>query len=180
MNHKLSFSIIIVISIIIYYKNFFYNNKQFIIDSLFLDIHNIHDYFDIYCAIIPFINEILNLLTICIFYPYFNYNLYPHFPISNAENIRKSIFDTVAVTGIVANASNYGDKYPGKMIGFVKGILYSILTFFLPNLFLYNILKKFKNLISKFIIGILIIYILDVLVIMISKLYILYYNGQFG
>jgi len=116
--------------------------------------------FDAYAAGMPFINEILNILTITISKPYFKVLLYPHSPISFNQNILKAFIDMLAITGIVANSAKYSASHSID-VGLMKGILLSIFTFFIPNLFLGELLDMFKNKLAQIVVGIICIYLLD-------------------
>jgi len=140
-------------------------------DVLQLGVHKIDDYYEIYMAIMPFINEILSLLTITIFLPLLGLELYPHFPKNFNQLVVHAIVNVLAITGIVANAAHYGEEY-ARHVGLVKGTLYAFFTFFIPNLFLYNMLRPIKNNGLKLILGLVIIYLLDVTVHSLSYFYI--------
>ena len=49
-------------------------------DVIFLGYSHIKTNYDIYAAFMPFINEILNLITLTITKPYYNFEIYPHHP----------------------------------------------------------------------------------------------------
>ena len=104
-------------------------------DILLLGFKKNKTYFDIYSSLLPFINEILNLLTLTIFKPYFNIELYPHHPKNLKQDIIKGIIDTLAISGIVASSIKYSVGND-RISGFVRGTLYSIFTFFIPNIFI--------------------------------------------
>lgn len=146
---------------------------SFVKDVLFLGIGKIDDYYELYAAIMPFINEIFNLFSITVFKPRFGLNLYPHSPHGMGQIIFKSLVDMLAITGIAANAAEYGNNY-ARSIGLIKGSLYAFFTFFVPNVFMEGLLGVYKSNLMKFIIGILFIYILDVCVHGISYFYIKY------
>ena len=111
----------------------------------------------------PYINEILNLLTIVYFKPYLNLEIYPHAPHNFIEMIKKTIIDFLAITGIVVNSAYNGEKY-NYTIGLIKGILLSFFTFLIPNIFMAKIIKIPKSNLSKGIVGFIFIYFLDVFV----------------
>lgn len=146
--------------------------KDFVQDVLFLGINKIDSNYGLYAALMPFINEFMNLFTLTITKPYYNFELYPHHPKTTREGILKTAIDTLAITGIVANASHYGGNY-SRDIGFVKGTLYAFFTFFLPNLFMNSVLSS-KSHIVNLLIGIIFIYLLDIMVHSISYYYINY------
>ena len=102
--------------------------KDFVQDVLFLGINKIDSNYGLYAALMPFINEFMNLFTLTIFKPYFGFEIYPHHPKTEMQGIVKTAIDTLAITGIVANASHYGGNY-SRDIGFVKGTLYAFFTF---------------------------------------------------
>ncbi len=144
---------------------------SFVKDVLFLGIGKIDDYYELYAAIMPFINEIFNLLSITLFVPQFGINIYPHAPHGLLQIIFKSFIDMLAITGIAANAAEYGNSYM-RSIGLIKGSLYAFFTFFIPNVFMAGLLGVYKSRLMKFLIGIIFIYCLDVCVHGISYFYI--------
>jgi hypothetical protein len=146
-------------------------------DVLFLGYSHIKTKYDIYAALMPFINEILNLVTLTITKPYYNFEIYPHHPKTMFQDLLKTSIDMLAVTGIVANAAKYGKLYSINM-GFVKGSLYALFTFLIPNLFMLNILDISKTPIIRFIIGIIFIYLLDLSVNYLSCMYLDYMNRE--
>ena len=133
---------------------------NFINDVVKLGWGHIKTPLDVYAAGMPFINEILNLLTIAITKPYFKLILYPDYPINASQNILKGFIDMLAITGIVANSAKSAHTHSID-VGLVKGTLYAFFTFFLPNLFLEQLVNKFKNTGAKLLVGLLCIYLLD-------------------
>ena len=77
----------------------------------------------------------------------------------------------LAITGIAANAAEYGTSYT-RDIGLMKGALYAIFTFFIPNVYMDGLLKSFKPRWMKFVVGLFFIYLLDVCVHAFSFFYI--------
>jgi hypothetical protein len=77
----------------------------------------------------------------------------------------------LAITGIAANAAQYGTSYD-REIGFVKGALYALFTFFIPNVYMDGLLKAFKYRWAKLFIGLFFIYLLDICVHGFSYFYI--------
>lgn len=144
-------------------------------DIMFLGYSHIQTGYDFYAAFMPFINEILNLLTLTITKPYYNFELYPHHPKTMYQDILKTTIDMLAVTGIAANAAKYGNTYT-RNLGFVKGTLYAIFTFLIPNLFMQPILDIAKSPIIRLILGIIFIYVLDLSVNFLSCKYIEFYE----
>ena len=71
--------------------------------------------YDIYGKLMSFINEILNLITLTITKPYYNFEIYPHHPKTLNQDILKSIIDMLAITGIVANAAKYSKLWFRKL-----------------------------------------------------------------
>jgi len=139
-------------------------------DVLLLGLNNIDSDYGVYAAFMPFINEFMNLFTITITKPNFGFELYPHDPSSLKGKILKTSVDTLAITGIVANAAHYGNHY-SRGIGLLKGTLYAIFTFLIPNLFMSRILVS-KSHIINLLLGIIFIYLLDVMVHGITYYYI--------
>jgi len=119
-------------------------------------------------AILPFANEITNILTQTGF-TLNGFKLYDHHAADfTNEGYSKLFMDTIALSGIALNAAKYGEHY-GELIGWCKGVVLILFTFVFPNLFMGPILEVFKTNISnnKFIIlsfGFIIIYLLDLLV----------------
>ena len=144
--------------------------KDFVQDVLFLGINKIDSNYGLYAALMPFINEFMNLFTLTIFKPYFGFEIYPHHPKTEMQGIVKTGIDTLAITGIVANASHYGGNY-SRDIGFVKGTLYAFFTFFLPNLFMNSVLGSKSHMVNL-VLGIVFIYLLDIMVRGLSYYYI--------
>jgi len=136
--------------------------KDFVNDVLLLGLNKIDSDYGAYAAFMPFINEFMNLFTITITKPNFGFELYPHDPSSLKGNILKTSIDTLAITGIVANAAHYGKHY-SRGIGLVKGTLYAIFTFLIPNLFMSRVLCS-KSHIINLLLGIIFIYFLDMMV----------------
>ena len=110
-------------------------NKDFVKEVFFLGIGKIDDYYEMYAAFMPFVNEISNLLTITFFKPVLGLNIYPHSVNNLSQNFLKSFIDMLAITGIAANAAEYGTSYT-REIGLMKGVLYAIFTFFIPNVYM--------------------------------------------
>ena len=77
----------------------------------------------------------------------------------------------LAITGIAANAAEYGTSYD-REVGFVKGALYAIFTFFIPNVYMDGLLNSFKNRWAKLFVGLFFIYLLDICVHAFSYFYI--------
>ncbi len=152
---------------------------SFVNDVIFLGVGKVDDYYELYAAIMPFINEIFNLLTITFFKPRFGLDLYPHSPHGLRQILWKSFIDMLAITGIAANASEYGNTYI-RSIGLVKGSLYAFFTFFIPNVFMEGLLGVYNTNLMKFIIGVIFIYLLDVCVHGISYFYIKSVKNEIG
>ena len=144
---------------------------NFVEDVLKLGWGHNDSFLKYYGSFMPFINEIFNLLTITVTKRYFNIALYPHHPVTYNEALKKLIVDTLAVTGIVTQGVLYTSSH-GTDVGLLKGILYTIFTFFIPNLFMDSILSVFKNNIVQLAIGFIVIYMLDFIVNFISCKYI--------
>lgn len=124
---------------------------------LTLNILNIEiTFLSIFNLIAPYANEFANLFTITKFL-----NLYPHDAATNIDLIKKSVFDIIALFGILSNSIVTSYKYNFKM-GLIKGLLYLIFAFMIPNLFMHSILNStyFKN--YKLISGLFIIYLLEI------------------
>ena len=126
---------------------------------------------DVYAALMPFINEIFNLLTITVTKPYFKFILYPHHPNGMNEIILKTFIDKLAVTGILVNAAKYAVTH-SLDVGIVKGCLYAFFTFFVPNVFMSDVIAPFKNNAVKLLVGMIFIYCLDFCVNLLNCQYI--------
>ena len=137
--------------------------SNFVKDILFLQFPNVESPYDVFCIIAPYINEITNVITICITKPYYNISLYPHYSNNFKRNLIKMCIDVIAIFGISANASKYGETY-NKIAGLIKGIILSMFSFFIPNLFLRPFLENFSSNHLKFLFGLLFIYLMDFMV----------------
>ena len=114
--------------------------------------------------IIPFFNELANLLTITIFDPQWNFKLYNHRPTNLGENIQKTIIDFIALNGIIYTALDEFKDTGNIMNGIILGSLYLIFSFVILNLYMYDLLQLApKDNMIKLILGLLFIYILDLL-----------------
>ena len=134
--------------------------SSFTKDVAALGFGDIENAYDAFAEIAPYINEISNIITCSITKPYFNFSIYPHEPSNFKKKILKDLIDMVAIFGIASNASKYGKK-DGEFSGLIKGIIITIFSFLIPNLIMYHILKKIKKNYLKFIVGIIIVYLLD-------------------
>jgi hypothetical protein len=63
--------------------------KDFVEDVLLLGINKIDSGYGLYAALMPFINEFMNLFTLTIFKPYFGFEIYPHHPKTEMQGIVK-------------------------------------------------------------------------------------------
>jgi hypothetical protein len=139
-------------------------------DVLLLGINKIEGWYGVYAAAMPFINSATNLLTVTYLKPKYGIELYPQFPTTSGEMLLKTGIDTLAITGIVANASHYGEKY-SRVAGVLNGTLYTIFTFFVYNLLIKHILHS-KSPLMNLIMGLLFIYLLEIMVHGITYCYI--------
>ena len=144
--------------------------NNFVKKVLLLNIQSIKDKYGIYSAVMPFFNEIVNLLTITILKPNFGVELYFHNPVTMLQRIINSIGYILSISGIIANSTNYTVNY-NKYKGLFVGVLYTIFSFIIPNLLLQKMLSPFHNNYVKLFTGIIIIYLLDVLIHFIVYLY---------
>lgn len=144
--------------------------ERFIKEVFFLGIHKIDDYYAIYAAIMPYFNEIVNLLTITILKPRFGISLFYHFTTNFHQIIVNSIVTLLSISGILANSVRIANRYTSDK-GLLVGMMFTIFSFLIPNIFMYDFLKLFKNNFVKFIAGLLVIYILDVIIHLIVYLY---------
>lgn len=151
-----------------------YLEPSFLKDVIFLGIHRIDDFFAIYAAIMPYFNEIMNLLSITLFKPLFGIKLFYHYTTNFYEIIVNSIVTLFSVTGIIANAASTASIYT-KTKGLIVGTAFTIFSLLIPNIFMQDIIKSFKgNLLMKFFVGLILIYLLDVIIHLIVYLYRVY------
>ena len=151
-----------------------YIEPSFVKDVLFLGIHRIDDIFAIYAAIMPYFNEIMNLLSLTFFKPLFGIKLFYHYTTNFYEIMVNSIVTLFSVTGIIANAASTASTYT-KTKGLIVGTAFTIFSLLIPNIFMQDIIKSFKgNLVMKFFVGLILIYILDVIIHLIVYLYRVY------
>ena len=139
-------------------------------DVLLLGMSKIEGWYGVYAAAMPFINSATNLLTVTYLKPKYGVELYPQFPTKSGEMLLKTSIDTLAITGIVANASHYGEKY-SRVVGVLNGTLYIVFTFFIYNLLIKHILHSNSPLMNL-IMGLLFIYLLEIMVHGITYCYI--------
>lgn len=144
--------------------------ERFIKEVFLLGIHKIDDYYAIYAAIMPYFNEIVNLLTITILKPTFGISLFYHFTTNFHQIIVNSIVTLLSISGILANSVRIANRYTSEK-GLLVGMMFTIFSFVIPNIFMYDFLKLFKNNFVKLIIGLIVIYILDVIIHLIVYLY---------
>lgn len=147
--------------------------ELFIKEVIFLGIHKIDNVYSIYAAIMPYFNEIVNLISITFTYPVLGIKLYYHYAVNFKQIIVNSIVTLFSITGIIANSVNIANIY-SRNKGLIAGTMFTIFSFLIPNIFMYNFLKMFKNNTIKFIVGIIIIYILDIIIHFIIFLYKIY------
>ena len=110
---------------------------------------------NIFNLLAPFSNEIANVLTIAT-----GIKVYPHNPKGYTGLFKQYFFDILAILGIISNTIVISFKY-NYNLGIIKGFLYLIFAYALPNLFMHDVLhfKLFKN--NKLLIGFSIIYLLE-------------------
>jgi hypothetical protein len=115
--------------------------------------------FNVFNMLAPFANEFANLFTITKIA-----NVYPHHPNGYMDLAKKYSFDILALTGIVSNAIITGGKL-NYALGLIKGLLYLIFAFTIPNIFMHDILYSttFKN--NKLLTGLVVIYLLELTII---------------
>ena len=88
------------------------------------------------------------------------YDIYPHH-----DTKFKLLIDVVALSGICLNVARKVKSTDNWKKGFVKGVLYLIFAFALPNLYMDKILFFFStNKYIKLAIGIIVIYILEIVI----------------
>lgn len=134
------------------------NSKKCLIKDIILLDFNKKNINESLIAMMPFINEIANLLTICNIV-----NAYPLHPKNDNEQIYKLFFDFMSLIGIIINVVKYTKQTKKFSSGFNKGLLLLLFSFVLPNLFLDNIVLNIsKHSVMRFFIGITVIYLLSV------------------
>jgi hypothetical protein len=133
--------------------------SSFTDEVLLAGISGTNTTFTTYAAVMPFINEILNLLTITILKPHFQVEVYPHDPHTFNARLRKAFIDTLAITGIVANMAYNGDN-SAKSTNMVRGSLYAFFSFLVPNMFMSKVLA-FKSMTTNLVVGAIFILCLD-------------------
>ena len=121
---------------------------------------NKKDNTELFELILPFFNEFANLANISFFLPIMKYDIYPHH-----DTKFKLLIDVVALSGICLNVARKVKSTDNWKKGFVKGVLYLIFAFALPNLYMDKILFFFStNKYIKLAIGIIVIYILEIVI----------------
>ena len=138
------------------YKNFF--NKKFVK----------------FCLLVtPFIDDILHLLTIYLFKPYFKLEPYPHYPNTFYKIFKKLIVDIIALSGMLLSVVI--KSHNNIKNGLIYSLLHITLSFIVPLLFIPELLKISKllfenknylnisNLILGFLFISLLIYIIEVI-----------------
>jgi len=138
-------------------------------DILTLHVTDIRTFTDFLLFITPFFNEFANLFTLTLFMPLYKLNLYAHHPNTLMETVVKTIIDMIALSGIAANSSFVASRESNPdhafQLGVVKGMLYLLFAFMIPNLFMEDFLSMLpKNNMVKLAAGIVLIYVLDVCV----------------
>jgi len=120
---------------------------------------------DLMRFLIPFINEICNVLTIA--FPAIT--IYAHHPSNTFETLSKTLIDFIALFGIIWNAVYTSHKYNNQLYGIIKGCVIILVAFIIPNLYMDNFITYGTRLIgndkswTKLIVGIIIIFILLIL-----------------
>ena len=139
---------------------------------LTLNIENINTPFDLTLFIAPFFNEFANLFTLTIFLPYLRVNVYPEHPKNDREMYIKSFIDIISLSGIIANAAYTTSKTGNFFFGFLKGFLYLIFAFIIPNLFMERLLHTTPGgNIMRLLFGLVIIYLLELSILTIHSYY---------
>lgn len=120
---------------------------------------------DLMRFLIPFINEICNVLTIA--FPVIS--IYAHHPSNTFETLSKTAIDFIALFGIIWNAVYTSHKYNNQLYGIIKGCVIVLVAFIIPNLFTIDFINYATKLIGtdtawiKLITGIIFIFILLIL-----------------
>ena len=125
-----------------------------------LGVDSIYDTIGIIELILPFANEFANLSNIAFFKPVLKKNIYPHH-----DSPSRLLFDVLALIGIALNVSRYTESTNDWRKGFGKGLIYLILAFAIPNIIMNKILDFItSNKYIKGLIGLVIIYILEIII----------------
>ena len=139
---------------------------------LTLHLGDINHFGDVLLFILPFANEITNLLTLTIFDPQYNIKLYYHHPKNLDQDIQKTIIDLIALSGILYISAQEAKDTDNILNGFMIGFLYVLFAFSVPNIFMNEILKLVpNNNMIKLLTGVIFIYILEILIGSIMCLY---------
>ena len=136
------------------------NSQKCLIKDIILLGFNKENISDSMITLSPFINEIANLLTICNII-----NIYPLFPKNDNEQLYKVFFDFLSLIGIITNVVKYIQKTKKYNSGINKGLLLLLFAFFFPNMIMDNIvLNLSKHKWMRFFIGILVIYLFNIII----------------
>ena len=136
-----------------------------LLDLVTVHVNDIKSTKDLAAFIAPFANEIANLLTITIFLPYLNFQLYPHHAFTTTQNMIKTIIDVLSLGGIIYNSVKETSETNDLNTGFIKGMLYLIFAFAVPNLFMRDILGNLpENNIIRMLGGLAFIYLLEMMI----------------
>lgn len=131
-------------------------------DIFSLGIGHVKSKAEIFRFLGPFANEIANVMTLT-----WPIHLYPHHTKTLLELVQKTLVDVVALLGIVANGVYYSNNYDAPQ-GLLKAELLLVFSFVIPNLCMAQMLNVKKGeqrwLNPKILLGMFIIYCLDVMV----------------
>lgn len=145
--------------------------EDFVSDVLGLGLGDVHTWFEACLSIGPYLNEIANLLTLTVLVPLTGFELYPHSPATIAQSFLKGSIDMIALFSTVAIVALYSQKY-NSTAGIVKGTALILFSFLIPNLFMDRILGMVgDNKAVQLAVGIVFIYLMDVLVNLCTYLY---------
>uniref|UniRef100_A0A6C0JEC1 Uncharacterized protein n=1 Tax=viral metagenome TaxID=1070528 RepID=A0A6C0JEC1_9ZZZZ len=144
---------------------------SFVDDIIFVGFKDIHTTEEWILKLLPLVNDIAHIFTIASGIP-----IYPHYIKNMVELIKRCSIDFLALTGIVGNAAYKTEKY-SKMDGIVYSLALLFFGFLIPNFILEPILKKFPKSL-KFIVGIIVIYGLEICIALVYRQYKIYKKNK--
>jgi hypothetical protein len=100
--------------------------------------------------ILPFTNEIMNVLSHSNVVPEWMYNIdSPVF----SDKLFVYIINCIALVGVVWNVAYVTNRQRQELMGLGAGIGFILITYLIPNLVMYNILKKMDTYTSRLVVG---------------------------
>lgn len=138
-----------------------YCNKY---EILTLHTSKIKSFKDLLLFLMPFTNEFASLFTITLFIPYFNLKLYSHHPKSLFEIIMQIVVNIISLVGILYVSLTEYESSKKIINGIILGLLYIVFAYTIPNYTMEKFLGYFKGNINKLILGLIFIYVLDLII----------------